>query len=235
MINNIKGIVIQIKDYKDNDQLLEVLTREYGIISLIAKGTKKNGAKLHYLINSMYDFSFDYKDGKNIFSIINSNLLKSYIKYDDSLMNAYVSIFYEIIEKSKDFANQEMFDNLEFLLNNISYDNYYLLGSIFMSYFMKLHGIIPYVDGCVVCNKSKVVSINNDLGGFVCEEHNNEHQSISAATLKTFRILCKANYTNYEVLKDYSVDKKTFDIFIHFFVYNSDIKLKTYDFFSKVI
>ena len=40
-----------------------------------------------------------------MFLIINSSLLKSYIEYNDSLMNAFVDIFYEIIEKSKEFVS----------------------------------------------------------------------------------------------------------------------------------
>lgn len=233
MINNIKGIVLKIKDYKDNDQLLEVITREYGLISLIAKGTKKPGAKLHYLISSLYDFSFDLKENKNMFLIINSSFIKSYIEYDNGLLNAFASVLYEIIDKSREFCNEETYNNLEFVLSNINESNYYLLGSIFMSYIMKLHGILPYVDGCVVCNKKKVVSISSDLGGFVCEEHSGGN-SKDVEYLKKFRVLCKATYKDYESIKDYIIDKGLFDTMVEFFIYNSDVKLKSYDFFKKV-
>ena len=234
MINSIKGIVLKIKDYKDNDQILDVLTKEYGVISLIARGTKKPGAKLHYLISSIYDFSFDYKENKTMFLIINSSLIKSYIEYNDSLMNAFVDIFYEIIGKSKEFTNEETYNNLEFLLSNIDHSNYYLLGSLFMSYIMKLHGIIPFVDGCVVCNKKKVVAINNDLGGFVCEQHNGGGPTMDIDLLRQFRVICKATYKNYDAIKDYIVSRELFKILMEFFIYNSDIKLKSYDFFIKV-
>ena len=234
MINSINGIVIKIRDYKDNDQILDVLTREYGHISLVAKGTKKPKAKLHYLISSIYDFSFDYKENHNIFSIINSSLIKSYIAYDDALMNAFVSIFYEIIGKFKDFSNSETYDNLEFLLNHINHSNYLLLGSIFMSYVMKMNGIIPYVDGCVVCNKKKVVSISNDLGGFVCEEHSQGNPSIDVDLLRDFRIICKASYKDYDSIKDYEISEQLFETLCQFFIYNSDVKLKSYDFYTRV-
>ena len=235
MISNIKGIVIRIRDYKDNDQLLDVLTSEYGVISLIARGTKKPKAKLHYLISSLYEFSFDYKENHTMFMIINSGLIKSYIAYDDALMNAFVSIFYEIIVKFKDFLNSETYDNLEFLLNNLSHSNYLLLGSIFISYIMKMNGIIPYVDGCVVCNKKKVVSISSDLGGFVCEEHSQGNPNLDVELLKDFRIICKATYKDYEAIKDYKISEILFDTLCQFFMYNSDVKLKSYEFYTRVI
>ena len=81
--------------------------------------------------------------------------------------------------------------NLKILVN-IDHSNYYLLGSLFMSYIMKLHGIIPFVDGCVACNKKKVVAINNDLGGFVCEEHNGGGPTMDIDLLRQFRVICKA-------------------------------------------
>lgn len=235
MISSIKGIVINIKDYRENDQLLDVLSLEYGVISFIAKGTKKPGAKLHYLLSSLYDFSFDYKENKNIYTIINSSFIKSYIEYDDGILNAFASVIYEIIEKSKEFSNKDTYNNLEFVLNNINHTNYYLLGSIFLSYVMKLHGILPYVDGCVVCNKKKVVSINNDLGGFVCEEHNSGNINMDVELLKQFRIICKATYKDYGAIKDYTIKEDLFDLLIQFFIYNSDIKLKSYDFFKRLV
>lgn len=235
MISNIKGIIIRIRDYKDNDQLLDVLTSEYGVISLIARGTKKPKAKLHYLISSLYEFSFDYKENHTMFMIINSSLIKSYIAYDDALMNAFISIFYEIIFKFKDFSNSETYDNLEFLLNNLSHSNHLLLGSIFISYIMRINGIIPYVDGCVVCNKRRVVSISNDLGGFVCEEHSQSNPYFDIELLKDFRIICKATYKDYEAIKGYKISEALFDALCQFFMYNSDVKLKSYEFYMRVI
>lgn len=234
MISNINGIIVKIRDYKDNDQLIDVLTKKYGLISLIARGTKKPKAKLHYLISSLYEFSVDFKDNKNIYLIINSTLLKTFIRYDDPLMNAFVSIFYEIINKSKEFTDEDTYNNLEFLLSNINHNNYLLLGSIFMSYIMKMHGIAPYVDGCVICNRNKVVSISNDLGGFVCDSHCSGNIMHDIELLKQFRIVCKAKYTDYHSIKDIIAKEGLFDALIQFFIYNSDIKLKSYDFYLKV-
>lgn len=235
MIENIKAIVSGIKDYKDNDQLLEVITEKYGVLSLVAKGTKKPGAKLHYVENSLYEISLDYNPSKTMFSIINSKSIKNYIKYDDSFLSAFVNIMYEMIHHSKEFCTNDTYDYILFLLANINHDNYNLLGSIFIVHIMKLHGISPYVDGCVVCGAKNVVSISNDLGGFTCIEHRGDSTIFDPEFLLKFRIICKCDIKNYEVVKDYKIENEIFIELCRFFIYNSDINLKSFDFYLRVI
>ena len=235
MIENIKGIVLGIKDYKDSDQLLEVITENYGVLSLIAKGTKKPGAKLHYVENCLYEINLDYNSSKTMYSIINSKCIKYYIRYDDPFLSAFVNIMYEMIHFSKEFCTSETYDSILFLLENINHENYNLLGSIFIVHIMKLHGISPYVDGCVICDAKNVVSINNDLGGFACIEHRGNGNIFDPDFLLKFRIICKCNFRNYEAIKDFKIENELFIELCRFFIYNSDIKLRSFDFYLRII
>lgn len=235
MTENIKGIIIRVKDYKDNALLIDVLSREYGLLSLVAKGACKPQAKLHFFVSSLVEFTINYQEGRTMFSIINSKEIKKYIKYDDSILNAFTSIIYEIVYRSKEICDELTFDNVYFYLENISSSNYYLLGSMLLSYFMRLHGIEPYVDGCVKCNNKKVISISNDLGGFVCKKDCLGVSFYPVEHLRNFRIICKSTYHNYESIKDLSIDFDLFKCMCDFFIYNSEIKLKSYDFFMRLI
>ena len=67
MNDKINGFVLAQNDYKDNDLLLQVLTKEYGILSLVAKAAKKINSKNHFLPLCLYEFIIDYKDGKTIY------------------------------------------------------------------------------------------------------------------------------------------------------------------------
>ena len=234
MTENTKGIIIRIKDYKDNALLLDVLCDKYGLVSFVAKGARKPMAKLHFFVSTLYEITFDYKEGKTIFSLINAKSIKTYIKYDNAILNSFVSIFYEILYRSKEICDIRTYNNLFFFLENINGDNYYLLGSIFMAYLMKLHGIEPYVDGCVKCNSKKVIAINNDLGGFVCKNCS-VGNTYPIELLKNFRIISKASFANYDAIKDIKVDNDLFKCMCDFFIYNSDVKLKSYDFFERLI
>ena len=42
----VRGIVVKTSDYKDNDKLINMVTFELGRITVLARGVKKNTAKL---------------------------------------------------------------------------------------------------------------------------------------------------------------------------------------------
>ena len=46
MIKKIEGIVVSEIDYKESSKIINVLTNEFGIIGLIARGTKQVKSKL---------------------------------------------------------------------------------------------------------------------------------------------------------------------------------------------
>ncbi|MCD7839749.1 MAG: DNA repair protein RecO, partial [Erysipelotrichaceae bacterium] len=64
----------------------------------------------------------------------------------------------------------------------------YLLFNIFILFH---NGVSIYVDGCVVCNTSKVVGISLKHGGFVCKDHLEQEEILDVDTLKAFRHICK--------------------------------------------
>lgn len=234
MTENTKGIIIRIKDYKDSAYLLDVLTDRYGLISFVARGARKPNAKLHFFVSALYEFSFDYKENKTIFTLINAKELEIYIKYDNAILNAFASIFYEILYRSKEICDNKTFNNLLFFLQNINNDNYLLIGSIFMSYLTRLHGIEPYVDGCVKCGSKKVNSISNEYGGFVCKNCV-PGVNYPVEFLRDFRILSKCTYNNFDAIKDMNISYDLFKCMCDFFIYHSDVKLKSYDFFERLL
>ena len=43
-----EGIVLNVVNYSDNDQVLTVFTRDHGVVKLIAKGNRKNSRRSSY-------------------------------------------------------------------------------------------------------------------------------------------------------------------------------------------
>ena len=235
MNDKIKGLILRINDYKDNDLLLQVLTKEHSIISLIGKSSKKITSKQHFYEGCLYEFMIDYKDSKTIYSLHNSKLIKAYYDLNNTKLFSFKNILFEMILKSRETLDLECFDNICFVLDNLNDDNKYLLGSLFVSYMNRLHGINPNVDECVSCKNKRVVAISNLLGGFLCEEHKGAEIIRSIDTLKRFRLISKAKFKDYTIIKDNKYEFLDFKILIEFFMSNSSISLKTYDFYTKVM
>lgn len=234
MNDKVEGLILKTQDYKDNDLMLFVLTKDLGIFSFIGKASKKITTKQHFFEGSTYEFIYDYKDNKTIYSIHGSKLIKNYYDLNDTKLFAFKNILFEAVLKSKELIEKGTYNNLIFVLDSINHNNKYLLGSLFMSYLCKLHGICPNVDECVVCKNKKVVSIANNLGGFVCLEHLSGLKPLDLDTLKRFRLITKADFKDYEVIKKNPYSLNDFKLISEFFIENSSINLKAYDFYLKI-
>lgn len=231
MNDKINGLVLSQIDYKESDVLMQVLTKEYGIISLVGKASKKLDSKNHFLPMCLYEFMIDYKDGKTIFSIHGSKLIKSYFEDNDIELMSFKNILIESALKNKDI---DTYDELVFVFANINSKNKYLLGSMFFSYLTKQFGVTPVVDGCINCGYKKIVSLSNREGGFVCEKHAIGLNPLPVERLKKFRLIIKGTFNDFDILKDFEYDINDFYLIANFFLENADEKMKSYDFYKSL-
>ena len=234
MNDKIKALVLSISDYKENDLLLQVISEDRGFLTLSARGSKKIAGKSHYSNLCLYEFIIDYKDNKTMFSIHNAKLLSSYYEDNDLSLLTFKNILVELTLKAKSDYELELYNNICFSLSNINKTNMYLIGSLFLSYILKLYGVSPNVDGCVDCHNTKVVSLSSVKGGFVCLEHLGENEPLDIEHLKKFRLINKADFDKYEAIKDIEYDFKDFNLMINFYEVNNDNHLKSYKLFKDI-
>lgn len=234
MIEKIECVVLRIQDYKDNDLLLHVISKDRGFLSIVARSAKKMTSKQKFFESCLYEFIIDYKDMKTIYTNMGSKLLKSYYDLSDTNLMSYKNIFFDLLLKSKELYEPEMFNNLLIFLNNIDNSNKYMIGSLFVSYLSLTHGIIPNVDECVVCKNKKVVSISNQFGGFLCLEHSSGTLPQDINTLKKFRLITKARFKDLDIIRDNEYVFNDFKLVIDFFLHNTGLLSKPYDFYRSL-
>ncbi len=231
MNDKVNGLVLSLNDYHENDVMMKVLTREYGILSFVGKAAKKLSSKNHFFPLCLYEFIIDYKDGHTMYTIHGNKLLNDY--WSDSpfdLLN-FKNIMLELTLKNSEIP---AYDELLFVLDHIDDRNKYLLGSIYVSYLMKEFGVTPMVDHCVICGNPKVVAISNRHGGFLCQNHLQGEESRPVERLKRFRLLARADRSKYDLIKEIDIDREDFTILLDFFLANSDMQLKTYRFYKSL-
>lgn len=232
MNNKINGIILEVNAYQENDLLLKVLTRDHGLISLIGKGSQKMSAHNHYVPFNLYEFLIDLKDNKTLYVIKGAKLLNSY--YDDEKIKflAFKNIIVNALIKNKDELDQEDYDNMFFILDNFNEKTMYCLGCLFFSRLLNKSGILPFVDGCVECGNEKVIGISKQKGGFVCKNHAYEQDLLDVIRLKKFRLIIKAKFENYNLVKDYEYDLTDFSLLVDFYLENSYVSLPAYEFYK---
>lgn len=232
MNDKLNGIILSSSDYKEADVLLKVLTKQHGIISLVGKASKKISSKNHFLNMCHYEFLLDYKENKTIFTIHNSKLLNNYFDDTDINLMSFKNILVEATLKNPEI---DSYDQLLFVFNHINNENKYLLGSLFFSYLIKCFGIMPVVDHCALCKQQKVVAISSKQGGFLCEKHLMGEKIVEVERLKKYRMIIKANFEHYDILKQFTYDMNDFKLLVEFFMDNAGLNLKTYNFYERCV
>lgn len=204
-MNTIKtrGMVLKTQDYKENDKLIWIFTEDFGKVSVIAKGARKNKSK--NFSNTM-PFCFGeyvlYK-GRTMYSLNEGRVIDSFQDilddYDTLIYGSYLTELVDIaMEEEK---CQELFVNLIksfYLMKNKAVD-LNILARAFEIKLLKSTGYGISLDSCCVCGKALKTSslISFQFYGGLCEECKNQYAAkVSAATYNGIRFLNKANIEN---------------------------------------
>ncbi len=201
----VRGYVIQLTPYKENDCIVTIMVEDSGeLLSFSARGimkiTSKNCpscqlyTKGEYLINYKIDNS-------------NTNTLKSGIIIDylpDIYSKIEVNMILGLLAEGIKYLQDSLTDSERIELFSVVYEslktlkNYSTIILVILKYFMIYSGIIMEADCCVCCgNKEHIVDVSYQEGGYICYQCNHKidpHRS--AAYLRNYRYVIKADIKN---------------------------------------
>lgn len=179
MIENVEGIILNTRNYNDTSKILDIFTKKYGVIGVIAKGCKSLKSNLRSVTDKLTyaTFTIYYKKDKlsilteasiiNNFSNIKKDIEK--ISYASYLLDLTNQVY-------KQNNSTDLYDYLISALNKINegFNNLVITNIIELKYLDYL-GIMPNLDGCIVCGSKNVVTLSSDKGGYLCKNcHTNE-------------------------------------------------------------
>ncbi len=193
MIKKIEGIVISEIDYKESSKIINVLTPEYGVIGIIARGTKQVKSKLSGVASKLtYGyFHVNYREDKlsNLIEVDIINHFKNIRKNIDLM--SYSLYLLELAERVYKHDNdKEIYGMLIASLIKIDegYD-YQVITDIFELKMLDFLGIRPVIDECVNCgNKDDIVTISSYRGGYLCKNCAQGEVLVNIKTIKLLRM-----------------------------------------------
>ena len=191
MIKKIEGIVISEVDYKESSKIINVLTPEYGVIGLIARGTKQVKSKLAGVTSKLtYGFfHVNYREN-GLSNLIEVDVIDRFknIRKDINLMS-YSLYLLELADKVYHHdLNNDIYGILIASLKKIDegYD-YKVITNIFELKMLDFLGIRPVIDECVNCgSKVDIVTVSSYRGGYLCK---NCCQGEAIVDIKTVKLL----------------------------------------------
>ena len=191
-IISVEGIVVSTTPFKENSKIINIFTKDMGIIGCMSKGCKNLKSKLRLPSEKFAygTFHMYYKedglstlidgDIKDYFINIKSDILKiSYLTYICELSS---SVY-------KESNNNEVYSLMESAILKIEEGhNPKIITNILELQYLEYLGINLDLDDCVKCGSTKVVTLSLSKGGYVCQKHRTNEPLISEKVMKLLRL-----------------------------------------------
>lgn len=189
----VEGIVIDEKPYKESSKILNIITKEKGVIGVIAKGSKRLKSPLRSVSERFCyaNFNISYKEN-NLSTLISADVINPFrnIKKDIikvSYLNFLSELTNGVIKQNDDKRIYDIY--LSAILKIEEGFDPMVITNILELKYLSFLGVSPKLNGCVICGNENVVTVSSDKGGFVCKDHALNDYIVSDKTIKLIRLL----------------------------------------------
>ncbi|MBR6690145.1 MAG: DNA repair protein RecO [Bacilli bacterium] len=201
---DVEGIIINVKNYGDTSKIIDILTKEYGVIGVIAKGCKSLKSNLRSVTDKLTYATFTIyfkKDKLSILSeasVINnfSNIKKDIEKI--SYASFLVDLTNQVYKQCEDY---NLYDLLISALIKIN-DNFnpLIITNIIELKYLEYLGVMPNLNGCSICGSKSVITLSSDKGGYLCGKCHTNEPIVSDKTIKLVRMYTLVDINKIEKL-----------------------------------
>lgn len=209
-IVDVRGLVLNETNYSDSSKILNVLTREYGLIGIISKGCRNLKSKLRGASRKLVygTFHFYYKEN-GLSTLISIDVISDYPKTIMNLENVVYASYLldltkQVVKQSKDSSILPLVvSSLEKLESGL---NPAVITNILELKYLDFLGVSPIVTGCAVCGKTtNIVSLSPTAGGFICKDC---YQNEGYYSEKAIKLLQMYYYVDLEKITKIDVNPK---------------------------
>ena len=208
----VDGFVLSEIPYGESSKIINVLTREYGVIGIMCKGAKslKNRYRVPTMKLSYSHFNIMYKENKlstlvsadviNPFKLVKSDiLLVSFLAYLTELTS-------QVVKQSNDIEN--IYDDfIKTILKLEDGLDPIVLTNILEIKYLEYLGVLFNLDECVICgSKNNIATFDADKGGYICINCLSNEIIVDKKVIKMIRMYY---YVNIDSIKEIKVDDLT--------------------------
>jgi len=218
MIEKIEGIIIKETSYSETSKLITLITKEHGVMNLLAKGAKtlKSPLRSGTTILTHAYFNIIYKESK-LSTLKEVNIINYYknIKKDINKIS-YATYILELVEQViKQTNNEEIYEILISSLKKIEENlDPLVITNILELKCLNYLGVMPILDKCAVCGNKNIITISADQGGYLCKNCRTAETIVDEKTIKLLRMLY---YVDIEKIEKIEISKKIIEE-INFFL-----------------
>lgn len=233
------GIVVSSIPFKESSRIINILTKDMGIVGCIVKGCKSLKSKLRLPSEKFAygTFHFYYKEN-GLSTLIEADIKNYFINIKSDIMRiSYMSYLCELSTNVfKESNNNEVYDILINALLKIEdgFDSKIITNIVEMQY-LNYIGISLCLDSCVNCGSTKVVTLSTNRGGFLCSNCRNNEPILDGKILKLLRLY---NYVDISKISNLDIDNEVSNaidrIISEYYEDYSGINLKSKKFLKEI-
>ncbi|MBR4619125.1 MAG: DNA repair protein RecO [Bacilli bacterium] len=192
-IDVIEGIVIRETNYSESSKILNVLTKDRGLIGVMSKGCRNMKNKLRGVSRKLIYGSFHiYYKENGLSTLIDVDVKNSYnnilSNFDAITYATYILMLFEQVAKQSN--DNSLFDLLRAGLQKIDEGfNPLILTNIMELKCLNYLGVSPSIDCCSLCGDDKnILTLSSDHGGFICKNCHTIETVVKPTTIKLIRM-----------------------------------------------
>lgn len=213
MLSEVEGFILSETPYGETSKIINVFTKEHGVIGIICKGAKslKSKNRVATMKLSYAKFNIYYKKDK-LSTLVSADIIDPLKKIkEDIILVSFLSYISEltsqVIKQSNDEEIYDTFISIVLKLNE-GLDPIVLTNILEIKYLEYL-GVLFNLDSCVLCgSKTNIATIDGDKGGYICLNCLTNEVIVDPKVIKMLRMYY---YVNVGSIKEISVEEKVRD------------------------
>ena len=174
MLLEVEGFILSETPYGETSKIINVLTKEKGLIGIMAKGAKSmiSALRASTQLFTYGVFSIYFKENK-LSTLTNVDIINPLKNIRSDLTKiSYLTYISELTSQVIKQTNEDVFDMFINIVLKME-DNLdpVILTNILELKYLPLLGVGLNLDSCIKCgNKTNIVTIDASFGGLICKD-----------------------------------------------------------------
>lgn len=239
-IEALEGIVLSEVNYSESSKILNVLTKEHGLIGVMSKGCRNVKSKLRGVSRKLIYGTFNvYYKEDGVSTLINVDLINSFSKTMMDLEKiSYSSFILDLVlQVVRQNDDNEIFELLKNALLKIEEGiNPLVITNILELKLLEFVGVKPNLDSCSLCGSTKnIVSLSGSDHGFVCGSCFTNQRLTDIDVIMTVRLYDAVDISNINKLDISKKISKEINTFLdEYYETYTGLYVKSKDFIKQV-
>jgi DNA repair protein RecO len=219
MVEKVEGIIVGERSYSESSKILDVFTKEHGVIGVISKGCKKMKSTLRSVSSKLtYGyFNIYYKQDK-LSTLTSVDVIDTYknIKSDITKISYAFFLLELAFNVARESSDESIYNLLISSLGKIEKEfDPALITCVLELKYLNYLGIMPVIDGCTTCgNSNNIATISSTKGGYICNNCLTNENIVSEKTIKLIRLFYLVDLEKLEKLEIGSREKREISEFL---------------------